>query len=581
MRFELGAPLGKGGMAEVREGLVRGAHGFERRVAIKSLLPDVAGDTKLARMFLDEARIASRLHHAGIVQVLDYGEEEAGAYQVLELVDGRDAGWLAERGRDVGAPMPESVALYVAREVAYALAYAHGARDESGASLDIVHRDVKPSNILVSRAGDIKLGDFGIARARDRLTATTGNVVRGTPGFMSPEQQLGGAVGPASDLFSLGCTLHSLIAHQSPLTGPGGRSALLGGGELPISDALSAEVGAIVQRAIMRSPQDRYADASALAEALGAVLAQKLDTDAKSALLDWFGELESRGVCVTLPVAPADAQPGPPRADHAADELAETVLAPLQLRPDDEDAPSSTAISPLAPKRRPFAPESSPRSARGRLFAFALASTVGLALLGGVGAIVGARARRGAPAPTASESPVTSATAPPSGPSASSPPSAAPAPTHDGAVATDAAAVEATADARAPAHVRVGAPAVQWARAKRGGPCWCSAPDGDTLCPRALVRPKHTGCSCDVGHTLKLCPADAPACNYWSFASASGLGGEPCTGVPLSGSASPQTGVTHCKLCEERAFEGVSRAPCRGLSGRDAREREGTLACPR
>ncbi len=166
-------------MAEVFEGELVGELGFTRKIAIKRMLADAAADPASAQRFLDEARIASRLHHANIVAVLDVGLLEGLPFQVLELVDGLDVQQMMQRA---GGALPADIALVIAAEVARALDHAHAAVDGAGASLGIVHRDVKPSNVLVSWSGDVKLSDFGIALARDRESKTEAGIVAGTMG---------------------------------------------------------------------------------------------------------------------------------------------------------------------------------------------------------------------------------------------------------------------------------------------------------------------------------------------------------------------------------------------------------------
>src|SRR5687768_422945 len=175
-------------MAEVFEAFVVGDRGFERRVALKRLLPGHAADDAFVRAFIDEARIVSQLHHASIVSVFDFGVLDDEPFLVSEWVDGVDLARLAELAGESGARMPVEIALRIATEVAYALAYAHEARDVEGRLMNIVHRDVSPENILVSWEGDIKLADFGIARAIRRLEETRVGVTKGKLGFMAPEQ---------------------------------------------------------------------------------------------------------------------------------------------------------------------------------------------------------------------------------------------------------------------------------------------------------------------------------------------------------------------------------------------------------
>ena len=207
-RYRLVRTIASGGMAHVYEAVAQGDRGFERRVAIKRVLPEHAQDVSVKRMFLDEARIASRLHHGNVVQVLDYGTVDGDELLVMEYADGLDAMRAATIGRTRGTAMPEALALHVAAEVAHALAYAHGLAGSDGAALRIVHRDVSPQNVLLSWDGDVKLSDFGIAvfaAQREEKTAT--GIVKGKMGYMPPEQAAGKALtGTASHASARACT---------------------------------------------------------------------------------------------------------------------------------------------------------------------------------------------------------------------------------------------------------------------------------------------------------------------------------------------------------------------------------------
>ena len=177
-RYELKERLAEGGMAEVWLATAHGEAGFTRRVAIKQLFPREGDGGAFERMFLDEARITSRLHHASIVSILDFGVEAGRPFQVLELVDGFDAWRLSKWGRAQGKPLSPGLALHVCAVVGHALHFAHVAVDDAGGPLRIVHRDVSPQNVLVSRSGDVKLSDFGIAFSEGRAEKTVGPVAR-------------------------------------------------------------------------------------------------------------------------------------------------------------------------------------------------------------------------------------------------------------------------------------------------------------------------------------------------------------------------------------------------------------------
>jgi serine/threonine protein kinase len=282
-RYELKRLLGRGGMAEVYEATQRGEGAFERRVAVKRLLPDAAQNDSLRRSFLDEASIAARLHHASIVSVLDFGILDGQAFQVLELVVGADLSALLRAVREAGSTFPEALALYVCREVAHALHYAHGLSAE-GRPLGIVHRDVKPSNVLVSAAGEVKLTDFGIAFANERSERTQTGVVKGTMSYMAPEQLMGGRVDARADVFSLGCMLHALLNGQSPLTDPSVVALLVAGGTLPLSPSITPDIAQVIQRATHGLREQRYPTAGAMAHALTELLSTRSLPDGKQAL---------------------------------------------------------------------------------------------------------------------------------------------------------------------------------------------------------------------------------------------------------------------------------------------------------
>jgi serine/threonine protein kinase len=292
-RYRLTRRLGQGGMAEVLEGIAEGESGFRRRVAVKRILPALADDAACARMFLDEARIASHLHHASIVSVLDYGTLDGVPFQVLEFVDGLDLERLARLAEERGTRLSTGLALYIATQVAYALDHAHRARDESGAPLGIVHRDVSPANVLVSWDGHVKLGDFGIAIAENRLERTQNDGIKGKLEYMSPEQATRGAVDARSDVFALGCTLHRLLAGQSPLSDLGALTRVISGEELALDTELPGDIAAVIRKATRAARVERQGSAAELARELGELTARHLAGDATFALRSYLAELRT------------------------------------------------------------------------------------------------------------------------------------------------------------------------------------------------------------------------------------------------------------------------------------------------
>ena len=205
-RYVLERRLGMGGMGEVWLADFEGAGAFRRRVVIKLLAPGRRGDDRVAAMLADEARIVGLLHHPGIVSALDYLETPAdGPIFVLEYVDGTSLRTALKLARRNNEPMPEALAAYVGAQVARALHAAHLARDRDGQPLRIVHRDVSPDNVLLSRSGAVYLGDFGVARAAGNSEVSSpGAPPKGKRGYMAPEQALNQPVDATADVFSLG-----------------------------------------------------------------------------------------------------------------------------------------------------------------------------------------------------------------------------------------------------------------------------------------------------------------------------------------------------------------------------------------
>ena len=277
-------------MAEVLEAIAQGEGGVQRRVAVKRLRQSDTLDERTRRMFLDEARLASQLHHPNVVAVLDYGVATGAAFQVLELVDGLDLERLRLLSASRGAPPAPEVALFIAAEIAAALGYAHRARGAEGRALGLVHRDVKPGNVLVGWTGEVKLTDFGIAFARERLERTADGATKGTFHFMAPEQLTGSGVDGRTDVFALGCLLHALVAGRSPLEGAVLADVLQG--QAPALDpVLPEDVAAIVRRATQPARADRYADADEMAAALSAALGERVRGDPRVPLRAWLGKL--------------------------------------------------------------------------------------------------------------------------------------------------------------------------------------------------------------------------------------------------------------------------------------------------
>ena len=272
--------LGRGGMAEVHLARAVGASGFERFVAIKTLAPELAGEAELERALIHEATLAGRLAHRNLVAVLDLGVADGGYYVVLEYVDGGD---LAARVRD--RPPPEALALHVVHEVALGLAYLHDARDARGLPLGIVHRDVAPANVLVSTTGDVKLGDFGVAKATALVDRTAAGTRKGRYAYMAPEQLAGAPVTAAADQFGLVVTLVELLVGHRPFPGqdldhPPWQLLDELRASLPALDGIAADLHPLITRALAIEAPARFPSIDALRRALAEIQRSRAPVDA-------------------------------------------------------------------------------------------------------------------------------------------------------------------------------------------------------------------------------------------------------------------------------------------------------------
>ena len=215
--MELPAPFGKyhllerlavGGMAELFLAKSFGAAGFERLLVIKKILPHMSEDEEFITMFIDEARIASTLSHSNIIQINELGKEGTDYYIAMEYVMGKDLSRVGEKMTQRKSTIPIPLAVLVTSRICEGLEYAHRKKDSTGKSLNIIHRDISPGNVLISYDGDVKLIDFGIAKAQNRMGRTTAGTLKGKFGYMSPEQVRGMPLDHRSDIFSVGILLY-------------------------------------------------------------------------------------------------------------------------------------------------------------------------------------------------------------------------------------------------------------------------------------------------------------------------------------------------------------------------------------
>lgn len=282
-RYELVHRLGHGGMATVHLARSTGRAGFEKLVAVKVIHPHLASEPEFVDMFLDEARIAARLHHPHIVQILDVDEADGIYFMVMEYVEGDTLSSLIRELRKRGEQLPMSAALQVAADAAAGLAAAHELSDRDGEPLQLVHRDVSPHNLLVGMDGHVKVVDFGIMKAAGKRSNTLTGQLRGKLSYMSPEQARGKDIDHRTDLFALGAVLWEMCTNTRLFEAATDSETLELVTKCRVPDLaevrpdLSEGMAKILRKALARDPDDRYDTAQAM---LRDIRAEQRDFDA-------------------------------------------------------------------------------------------------------------------------------------------------------------------------------------------------------------------------------------------------------------------------------------------------------------
>jgi serine/threonine-protein kinase len=274
-RYRIVDKIAAGGMAEVFKGVAESLQGFRKTVAIKRILPALTKNTKFVTMFLDEARLSLFLQHANIVQVFDIGHADDTYFIVMEYVDGVDLKAVLEWRRRIGRRLTIGQTIYLIMEVCKGLAYAHDlTHPETGERLNIVHRDVSPANVLFSRNGEVKLADFGLAKAASQLESTDPGVVKGKMSYLSPEAARGENVDHRADIFSVGILLYEMLTSKRLFYGDTDYQTveLVRNAKIPPIAAQNPEVEPefeeICRKALARRTEDRFQTATDLQDAL-------------------------------------------------------------------------------------------------------------------------------------------------------------------------------------------------------------------------------------------------------------------------------------------------------------------------
>lgn len=273
-RFELVAELASGGMATVYLARLSAVAGFQRLYAIKRLHPHLQREQEFVDMFLDEARLAARIHHPNVVSILEVGESKRGYYLVMEYIEGDTVAHLLAKSAQKQSKLPVDVTMRIALDALAGLDAAHELKDDHDQPLEVVHRDVSPQNILVGIDGTTRITDFGVARAAARLTTTRTGQLKGKLAYMAPEQARGHGVDRRADLFALGIVLWEALAMKRLFKGDGEAETLSRVLSEPIPKlrtlvpTLPAGIEAVVMKALERDPEKRFASAADFSEAL-------------------------------------------------------------------------------------------------------------------------------------------------------------------------------------------------------------------------------------------------------------------------------------------------------------------------
>jgi serine/threonine-protein kinase len=346
-------PVARGGMARVWVAKLRGKHGFEKMVALKTILPTFAQDPRFRRMFLDEAKIASGIEHVNVAQILDLGEQSGQLYLVMEWVDGDSLQELERAAEKAGGALPIPVLVRVLADACAGLHAAHELADAQGKALNVVHRDVSPQNILISAKGVVKVIDFGVVKARRRATEETSTgTIKGKLQYMAPEQALGQAVDRRADIYSVGATLYRLLARRPVYRGNSPLSTYKrltsSAPPEPLPAHVPGALSTIVLKALAFEPQRRFATAAELGAALEALLQGPYQTSAREV-----------AACVELYLGPALAA-----RRSAISEALEEQLSVETTEPSKPEWESGISEAHALPHSSPSAPPASaPRAA--------------------------------------------------------------------------------------------------------------------------------------------------------------------------------------------------------------------------
>jgi len=350
-RYQLVERLAVGGMAELYRAVLPGPSGFSKPVAIKKILPALNRHDRFRKMFLHEGRIMAALSHRNIVQVFELGEVDGELYMSLEYVPGCDLAKILDGNKENNRFMDPAMAAWIAREVCRGLAYVHNLQDDQGQPMHVVHRDVNPNNILLSRHGDVKLGDFGIAKSLVGEVLTSQGQLKGKLEYLSPEQAAGDSVAPTSDVYAVGLVLYEMLASQRYIQGIGDAD-LLKNAARPlwrpitlVNSGVPQILENLVKRALRTEPEKRFASASAFADALTEIIeaTPQMPSNVDLAVLV-MDTCDSPEVVLESPSVEETAETDVQRLKKQSTDIAERLI-PEGIFPEDDVRPHTVSLA--------------------------------------------------------------------------------------------------------------------------------------------------------------------------------------------------------------------------------------------
>ncbi|GMU01839.1 hypothetical protein KH5H1_59590 [Corallococcus caeni] len=372
-KYEILTRLSMGGMAELFLAFTSGPGGFRKFVAVKQILPDIKKDDQFVKMFLDEARITAAFSHANIGQVFDLGEEDGELYLAMEFLPGQNLEQVVKMAERRKYALPLGFCARVIRDTCLGLHYAHHFMDPSGRPVAVVHRDVSPKNVMLTYDGVVKVIDFGIAKARGKLGRTQVGTVKGTSGYMSPEQVRNKDLDGRSDQFSTGVMFHELLAGQRLFNAPGEAAVMMQivDGEIPaprsLNPAVPEALEAVVLKALSRDAAQRFGTCREMARAIEATLGAELfDEDQLTAVMGELFEEKRQKTRTLLELASRaeDARvseaAGALQAEEGTDQAASAATAQVKSPHAEAPQPDVAASFKPTPVRRAAAESATP-----------------------------------------------------------------------------------------------------------------------------------------------------------------------------------------------------------------------------